>query len=251
MSLVSLNKPTITVNSMKVRIGHGHPYSVKIGFEPFQACGIVKEIKTEPEVPSTHIRKRRYPTFMVDRDILLESIEAWERFDLSKDSPVYQYFTRNCFDLRDSTNHEYWKIRHTLRTWTNMAIKILYLRERCQLSFENWINLFEDEMPTQDAVNTHRENIQHRLDTEPDNKNALEQSLHYCADYVGLNFINPKGSFREAAQRWFDFSATEYHPRNEGVCGLAEKGHGYSLGVPGVTDTEMFNDEGKGSLICL
>lgn len=245
LALVSLNEPTISVNGMKTRIGHGAAYSVHIGFEPFVASGIVKETESLGRV-----RKDRFsgtfPEYIVEREILKETIEGWERLELVSDSPVLKYVLRNCVDLNDvhmvnpDYNNRPWMVRNTVRRYSDIAIQILYLKERCKIRFDNWCQFLTAQIPTIETLNMVR---QEYIANE-----VTDWELETLDDLIqGYTPVNPNGSFDVEWKNWYTM---QEHSIYENDYYRNKMSAGHAIGIPGVSDKEMFNDEGNGSLIC-
>jgi hypothetical protein len=227
MALATLNQPTISVSAMKRRINHGSPYSVSVGFEPFEVCGIVTRLEDV---------SRTYPTFSIDREKITQLIETWEQIDLIEDSSMRKYIMKhanidNCIYASKGTANPY-AVQRCLNVISKLSMKILYLKERCNVRLDNWITFLNEVMPT-------HEQISELLTPDSDNRTTGDIRLSKEIDDT-YNPIDMNRGFRNSINGF-------YSMRNE----TPSKNIGNVLGLPYVTDKEIFNNDGNGEIVCL
>ncbi len=257
MALLTLQQPEISVSKMRKRIGHGHPSSVNLGFEPFESCGIVSKMS---EVKNQGFYS--YPTYSVDFDMLKETIRTWEEIDLNHESAMSNYITKSLelSLIKNEPNGVYveriedivpddfnsWSVKSTINRSTGLAMKILFIKEKCGFEFNNWIEFLSRIIPTKERVTEICE-----LGIEKDGAGAGEwdtvqwEGIRDTYSYIDLN-----AGFRLNVNNWMDINGWD-NGKGDLIATVENIDYGRVLGIPYVNNNEIISDGGEGEIIRL
>ena len=153
-AIITMQEPEATLNKIKCRISSGAPSSVQFGLEPFVLAGILEQ------TPG----RGRYPAYLINYDKLKDVMRSWETIDLNYGSVMDQHVSTRMSKLltKNEPNGEYlipsddvegvvinsWEISNHVTHSMNLTMRILYMKERFGLQFNNWMEFISRIMAT-------------------------------------------------------------------------------------------------------
>ena len=238
-AIITMQEPELTLNKIKCRISSGAPHSVEFGLEPFVLAGILDR------TPG----RGRHSSYLINYDKLKDVMRSWETIDLNYGSTMDQHVSQRMSNLltKNEPNGEYllpsegelvssWDISNHVNHSMNLSMRILYMRERFGLQFNNWMEFASRVMASREMFMQICDNMR-----EPDYAYERQRIETFR---TGYREIDLKLGFKENMKNWFDTMGIEDNA-------IDRERYGKILQLPYIENNEIFNHNGEGEIQCL